>query len=393
MLAFLGSRIRLPDGRYAPWRSRQGVPISLTAAWPRWLWSNGEAIFLRNGRQPWSRTPTGVEAQAYANGIFGVAFSGFVAPPGAVLSADITAWKAKLDTGAFDATSQAFLDNAFNYHGVAGVSGRPSPLLLQSGWTDALLPVGQALGASDHIRKLSKGAPVALQIGDLGHSPAGNHPRDIAAFDAAGLRFFNAWLKDSGAKPRPGAVTAYTMTCPVTAPSGGGPYTATSFTALARRQLSFGARRALQISSAGGDAALAASLMPLVQTGSHCASHIPDGANQATFGIVSAGQTLIGRTVITGKAVVAGRFGQLDARLWDLNPRTGTEQLIDRGAYRLGNNQKGSFRFTLDGNGWKFPRRHRIVVELLGRDAPTYGPSPTTFSATLSKVNVSLPVR
>lgn len=393
MLAFLRNRIRLPDGRYAPWRSPQGVPISLTAAWPRWLWSNGEAIFLRNGRQPWSRTPTGVEAQAYANAIFGVAFSGFVAPPGAVLSADITAWKAKLDTGAFDATSQAFLDNAFNYHGVAGVSGRPSPLLLQSGWTDALFPVGQALGAYDHIRKLSKGAPVALQIGDLGHSPAANHPRDVAAFDAAGLRFFNAWLKDSGAKPRPGAVTAYTMTCPVTAPSGGGPYTATSFTALARRQLSFGARRALQISSAGGDAALAASLMPLVQTGSHCATHTPDGANQATFGIVSAGQMLIGRTVITGKAVVTGRFGQLDARLWDLNPRTGTEQLIDRGAYRLGDNQKGSFRFTLDGNGWKFPRGHRIVVELLGRDAPTYGPSPTTFSATLSKVNVSLPVR
>jgi pimeloyl-ACP methyl ester carboxylesterase len=109
MLAFLRNRIRLPDGRYAPWRSPQGVPISLTAAWPRWLWSNGEAIFLRNGRQPWSRTPTGVEAQAYANAIFGVAFSGFVAPPGAVLSADITAWKAKLDTGAFDATSQAFL--------------------------------------------------------------------------------------------------------------------------------------------------------------------------------------------------------------------------------------------------------------------------------------------
>ena len=82
------------------------------------------------------------------------------------------------------------------------MSGRPSPLLLQSGWTDALFPVGQALGAYDHIRKLSKGAPVALQIGDLGHSPAGNHPRDIAAFDAAGLRFFNAWLKGGRSSDR-----------------------------------------------------------------------------------------------------------------------------------------------------------------------------------------------
>ena len=54
------------DGGYAPWRSPKGTPISLAAAWPRWLWSNGESIFIRNGRGPWSRTPPGVEAQAYA---------------------------------------------------------------------------------------------------------------------------------------------------------------------------------------------------------------------------------------------------------------------------------------------------------------------------------------
>ena len=34
-----------------------------------------------------------------------------------------------------------------------------------------------------------------------------------------------------------------------------------------------------------------------------------------------------------------------------------------------------------------------IVVELLGRDAPTYGPSPSAFSATLTKVRAALPVR
>jgi hypothetical protein len=396
MLAFLKNRVRLPDGTYAPWTSPRGTAISLTAAWPRWLWSNGESIFTRNGRAPWSRTPTGVEAQAYAGGIFAVALSGFTAPPGGDLSTDLTRWKAQLDSGRLDAAVQPTLDNSYKYHGVASVPGTPSPLLLQSGWTDALFPVGQSLGAYDHIRSLSKVAPVALQLGDLGHDPGANHPKDIAAFDAQGLRFFDAWLKGGGAgdKPKPGSVTAYTTVCPRNAAAGGGPFRADSYAALARTSLDFaGSGKALRITSKGGNRALAASLSPLTPTGTHCAPHRPDRANHAQFAITSRGQTLLGQTVLTGRAVVRGRYGQLDARLWDLNPSTGTERLIDRGAYRLDDNFKGLFRFTLDGNAYRFPKGHRIVIELLGRDAPTYGPSPTTFSATLTKVKAVLPMR
>jgi pimeloyl-ACP methyl ester carboxylesterase len=396
MLAFLKDRVRLPDGSYQPWTSPKGTPISLTAAWPRWLWSNGEAIFTRNGRGPWSRTPTGVEAQAYAGGIFGVAFGGFVAPTGGDLSTDITRWKSQLDSGTFGAATTATLDNSYNYHGVAGVSGTPSPLLLQSGWTDALFPVGQSLGAYDHIRSQSKSAPVALQVADLGHAPGANHPKDVAAFDAQGLAFFDAWVKGAGGtKPAPGSVTAFTMTCPATASAGGGPIKASSFSRLSTSKLTFGAgsSKALKITSKGASSKLAGELSPLSATGSHCATHAVDKTSKAVVATVSKGQTLIGQPVITGTVAVKGRYGQLDARLWDLNAKTGKQQLIDRGAYRLKDNEKGTFRFTLDGNGWKFPKGHRIVVELLGRDAPTYGVSPATFSATLTKVKVSLPVR
>ncbi|MCW2984555.1 MAG: X-Pro dipeptidyl-peptidase domain protein [Conexibacter sp.] len=393
MLAFLKDRVRLPDGSYAPWTSPKGTPISLTAAWPRWLWSNGESIFTRNGRGPWSRTPTGVEAQAYAGGIFGVALSGFVAPTGGDLSTDINHWKAQLDSGKLGSDVQPTLDNAYNYHGVAGVPGTPSPLLLQSGWTDALFPVGQSLGAYDHIRAQSRTAPVALQVGDLGHAPGANHAKDVAALDAQGLSYFNAWLKGAGTKPAPGSVTAYTMTCPPTAAAGGGPFKASSFAGLARSTVAFGSTKALKITSKGASAKLAAELSPLSATGSHCAAHAVDRTSRAVLGVTSKGQTLIGQTVITGKVAVKGRYGQLDARVWDRNPKTGKQQLIDRGAYRLKDNEKGSFRFTLDGNGWKFPKGHRIVVELLGRDAPTYGPSPAAFSATLTRVKVALPVR
>jgi hypothetical protein len=67
--------------------------------------------------------------------------------------------------------------------------------------------------------------------------------------------------------------------------------------------------------------------------------------------------------------------------------------MITRATYRLVDDQTGRFRLDLDGNGWRFPAGHRIVVELLGRDAPTYGPSPTSFSARLDRLRIALPVR
>lgn len=393
MLAFLKNRIRLPDGGYAPWRSPLGTPISLTAAWPRWLWSNGESIFTRNGRGAWSRSPVGVEAQEYAKVIFAVAGGGFVAPLGGPLSADITLWKSQLDAGTVNPATQGTLNETYAFHGVAGVPGKPSPLLLQSGWTDALFPVGQSLSAYDHVLAQDRRAPVAMQLGDLGHPPGANHIGDVSAYDAQGLRFFNAWLRDSGARPKPGQVTAYTTTCPVTAPRGGGPYTASSFAGLAKSTLVLGTTRTLRINSQGAGAKLAAALSPVAPTGTHCALHTPDPSSGAVFSAASTGNTLFGMTVITGRVVTRGRYGQLDARLWDLNRTTHQERLVDRGAYRLTDNQHGAFRFLLDGGGWRFSRGHRIVIELLGRDAPTYAPSPIKFSATLTKLRASLPVR
>ena len=188
-------------------------------------------------------------------------------------------------------------------------------------------------------------------------------------------------------------MTAYTTVCPVTAMHGGGPYTASTYQGLATGSLGFGSSKTLHVSSRGASVKLAAALSPLAVTGSRCTEHNPDPTSRATMSIASPGVTLIGQPVVTGQVVTKGDSGQLDARLWDLNPKTHQERLADRGAYRLTDNQRGSVRFTLDGDGWRFPRGHRIVVELLGRDAPTYGPSPAKFSATLTNVGVMLPTR
>ncbi len=391
MLAFLRDRVRLANGHLAPWRSPSGKRIRLTAAWPRWPWTNGEAIFSRNGRGGWSREPLGVPVQAWSGLIFGVANSGFVAPLGSELSADINGWKAVLDAGTRGPKTRAVADNAYLYHGVASLKGRSAAILFQTGWTDALFPAPQALAGYSELRGRNPRAPVQMQIGDLGHMPANNPPADTAGFDQQGLRFFDAWLRGRAASRTRDGSRPRTMTCPREAESGGGPYVARSFGALSHGTLRFGTEQALEIDSEGASADLAARLSATAVN--LCDPVEPDVTSHAVFSRRSPGVTLIGLPVLRGRVATSGTYGQIDARLWDRDPATGTQRLITRGVYRLTDNQHGGFRFVLDGNGWRFPPGHRIVVELLGRDAPTYAASPTRFSAKLRNLNISLPVR
>ena len=101
--------------------------------------------------------------------------------------------------------------------------------------------------------------------------------------------------------------------------------------------------------------------------------------------------TLLGRTDISARVRVRGSGAQLDGRLWDVDPSTGRQRLVDRGVVRL--RSARTVRFGLDGNGWRFARGHTVKVELLGRDAPTYRASNGAFSVALSRVRVALPTR
>ena len=396
MLAYLKNRVRNLDGTYSPWVSPRGTPISLTAAYPRWQWSNGASIFTRNGRaSSWSVNPIGVPVTAYAGGILTLPkIVGYTAPAGVDFSADVGHWLDLINASDLsNPDTQKVLQNAYDFHGVAGMSGTPSPLLIQNGWTDALFPVGQALAPYDALRKADPNFPVALQLGDLGHAPAANHPQDIATTTAQGLSFLDAWLKGTGEKPAPGSVVAYTQTCPKSAPAGGGPFTAPSYAKLHRGTFAISAARAQSVTSAGGSAKLAKALNPLLASGAVCTDYpAKRSRHTAYYSRVSPGLTLLGRPVVRAHVKARGKLISLLARVWDVNPKARTQKLITRGSYRLLPSQK-ALTFTLDGNGWRFARGHRIVVELLGRDAPTYGVVPGTFSMKLSKVRVTLPTR
>ena len=107
-LAYLKNRIRLPNGSFAPWFSPNGVPLAITAAYPRWPWSDLVDALLPNGRfldtqiapPGQSREPIGVEIQSYVSGLYALGnASGYIAPAGADPEADLTKWFGLINAG------------------------------------------------------------------------------------------------------------------------------------------------------------------------------------------------------------------------------------------------------------------------------------------------------
>jgi predicted acyl esterase len=101
---------------------------------------------------------------------------------------------------------------------------------------------------------------------------------------------------------------------------------------------------------------------------------------------------MMGLPTITADVATSGANGQIDGRLWDVLP-SGEEILVTRGDYRLTENQTGSIKFQLHGNGYEFAKGDTVKLELLGRDAPYLRASNTSFSVEVSNLSAVVPAR
>ena len=416
-LAFLGENIRKPNGKLAPWRSPDGKKMAIAAAYPRWPWSDLVSALIPNGRflatqaeQPseGSLDPFGVPIASYLNGLYlsGV-ISGYycggapASSPCTDTAANIAQDKAFIDAGQpLTAPGKAALKGIYANNGAYALrnlkgASTPAPLLIESGWTDELFPVEQALRVYNYLRSKNPEAEVALQLGDLGHSRGSNKAATNHYFNNQAASFFAAHLL--GAKkgaPKSGAVTAFTQTCPLAAPDGG-PFKATEFRSLhPGKAFKFGGAPAQTFTGAGGDAAIAKAYDPTFGTEEACkAIPITPEPNTASYtGTAGKGFTMMGLPGVKAKISTTGNYGQIDARLWDLSP-AGTETLISRGTYSLEPAQSGQIEFQLHGNGYHFAKGHVVELQLLGRDAPYYQPANQEFSVRASQVEVTLPTR
>jgi fermentation-respiration switch protein FrsA (DUF1100 family) len=400
-LAYLKNRVRNANGTFSPWKSPSGVPMSISAAWPRWLWSDLVSSLLPNGRfldtrvsgPTESRDPLGVELHSYVSGLYALGnATGYYAPTGADPTADINTWFAVTSAGEpYGDQARAVADEIYNFHQGYGLSGTPAPLLLQSGWTDDLFPPEQSLRVYNALRSVNPNAQVVMQLGDLGHSRGSNKVNTDQAFQDQGAHFFDADVKASGNGLTAGSVTAYTQTCPKSAP-GGGPFHAGSWTALHPGTFAFGTSPPQTVTSDGGNPQTAAAFDPIAGTSDACKTVPAEvAAGTAVYSKSSgAGFTLMGQPTVTATIKTTGVFGELASRLWDVSP-DGNQRLIARGVYRLLDNQTGRITFQLHANGYQFDAGHTVKLELLGSDSPYYRKSNGTFTVDVSKVTVVLP--
>jgi fermentation-respiration switch protein FrsA (DUF1100 family) len=413
-LAFLNDKIRKRDGTLARWKSPDGTRLHIAAAYPRWPWSDLVDALLPNGRfldtrvapRGQSTNPIGTPIQSYISGLFALGqVTGYycgTAPastPCTDRDANLPLSFAEIQAGQpLSADAKSALRSTYEYHGAYALRfvprhSRPAPLLIENGWTDDLFPPEHALRAYNYLRSAYRRFPVSLQFGDLGHSRGSNKADTNHHLNSQAARFFRSRLQHDGRGPAPGAVTAFTQTCPKTKPDGG-PYRARTWEALQRPGVEFGSRAAKTFNSTGGDPNVAKQFDPIAGTTDACKS-IPETSerNTATYRHrFSSPTTMMGLPTVRARIKTTGNFGQIDARLWDIGPN-GRQTLISRGVYSLRNDQSGRIKFQLHGNGWRFAKGHVAELQLLGRDAPYYQAGEKPFAVKVSDLRVGLPKR
>lgn len=410
-LALLADRVRLLDGSFAPWRSPAGTRLHLGATFP--IWAIGDLLdgIAPNGRflsfRPRTATsdddPLGAIKLTVPMAIAAEAPISVQWVPSSPDSFNLVGDIVFSELAAPDGPHMAALANQIrDYHQAVGmpVGKHVAPILMQDGWSDMLVGgATQALRIADYLKVVAPKAKVALQLADAGHPLAGNKAADLLALDDQATAFFDHYLRGAPGGPEPGSVTAYTATCPASAPSAG-PYVGQGMAALAPGAVRFSSAAA-QTVLGGGDPSIGAQLDPIVNTGRGAQDSTFDPQCQTFSAVdwpgtgvytqpVTKTFTLLGLPTIRMHVATTGDDGQLHARLWDVAP-DGSERFVSRGTYEFTNNQTATIIWQLWGSGYTFRHGDTIRVELLAQDAPFMRPAPGPFAVTVSDFAIELP--
>ena len=422
-----------------PWTSPLGVPMHLVAAAPMYPWTDLADALVQNGtaadgfnggpadgaQNGTHETPIGVEKESYVAGLYadGVRSAQY-ANPTTDPTADLTTWFAALNAGEpyesspVAATALTQVGGAFRSPFAMPVptGTHEVPVFVIQGQTDPLFPGFQAIDMINHLKAVDPSYPVWAFLGDVGHAYAFN-PQSIwhQAHDAS-----NAWLSAvmAGTTPANPHVTVTTTVCGVSSPSAAYPsltFTGDSYGSLAGSVIHLGQATsalgaAAQTSLDPGGANQAPTLEskaadPIVSGGgatgtAGCptftpSSTTPDDPNQAAFTWTAPSATLVGAPIVNVDVAVSGENAALAARLWDVDPGTGTQTLIDRTVVRVTSSAPTSTQhlaFELYPQAFTFPAGHQLRLELTQDDAATWRTDNEPSSLSFTNVDLALPV-
>lgn len=398
-LAFLRNRIRTTSGGLIPWKSPGGKSLHISAAWPRWGWSDFLDASGPNGRFLDYKTPTvnqsinpiGVLKKSIIDRLYlGGVILGYLSPPGADPTADLKTWKDRFEAGEpYGSAAQGVAKQFVNFKSSLGLGTSAAPLLVMNGWTDPIFPATEALRTYNFLRGHSKNPAISLQLGDVGHFRAANAPASYKVFNDQGSGFFDHYVKGLAGGPAPGSATLLGQGCP-TGKVSPGKLIVPSYSKFARGDIHLTTGRSRSLAPGTKNDPLGKAFDP-VTNGDPCSS-VKNGT--ATDSLVlartSPGFTLAGATTITATIKNNKHFGQIDGRLWDVTK--GQRRLIDYGVYRLVPKQKGKITFQLFGNEYSFAKGHKLQLELVGHNVPLFL-GDKSFKVKISSVSADVPTR
>lgn len=416
-LAALKDRIMLPDGKYAPWKSPDGTPMSLAVSVPDIPWTDLAYSLVPNGsnvdyiKDASYHGRFGVMKQSYVNGLYtsGLLAPAYYAPKGQDPSADLTGWKAFMDAGEpYDSKSGAkqMLDEITAHHSSYYIdhSQPPAPLFISSGFTDDLFPANEATRYYNRTRAQYPNTPIGLFFGSFGHMRGQNGSDVGAAKDALDDQWVDYYLAGTGAKPA-SDVTTFTQVCPDGDPDGG-PFVTKDWASQSPGEIRLRSAASQTVSPGGGDRASGNAFNPTSAPPAGKACSEAPGAQEAgtaNYELAPApagGFTVMGSPTVVAKIQVAGENSQLAARLVDVSPDGSVKTLVNRALWRPENS--GRQVFQLNPNGWTVKEGHVLRLELLPYDGgadksallSNFGrPSDGQQPVTVSDMDLRVPVK
>ncbi|MGH9081968.1 MAG: CocE/NonD family hydrolase C-terminal non-catalytic domain-containing protein, partial [Acidimicrobiales bacterium] len=416
-LAVLKDRMRLPSGRLVPFTSPEHhVPMAVAAVYAMWPWDDLVTSLVPNGALSATtdtparddRVPVGVAKDSWDTLLYAVTASGDLAPPGRAPTSTLTTWEKALVKGepygaggGVTARALADLQDDKSAIGIPLPKGGPAATAIQSGWTDTLFPVSEALHYQERVRAAGGRTAMLMLFDDVGHGWAQDKPADIADTDARGIAFLDAVMQ-SHRRPETGVV-AIPTTCPKSAPSGP-PATGRTLAALDHGTVVLRGDAAQTVTSSGGSPAVSSALNaayadPLchdVPAGPGTSS----GTATYTRPAGPSGVHLLGAVTVHARLRVTGRYPELVGRLWDVGPG-GSRQIVTLGVFRPSVHQAPGRRsagtaeeqvtFQLNPADYTIAPGHTVQLQLVGSTAPLFRASNGTFSVAVSHLRATLP--
>jgi hypothetical protein len=404
ILAALKDRVMLPDDALVAWTSPAGRPLRIAAAAPLIPWSDLAYALVPNGSTLDYRvhndygTRIGVQKESWNATLYAAGLStGFYAPPGVDPGADLVTWNARIGAGEpydGDPAVEQILAEIERHHSAYAIddSVEPAPLFIYNAWTDDLFPADEALRYWRKIKHRHPGAEIALHFADAFGHPRASLSGDFARVQTRVEVFLAQHLK-SPPPPLPllPSLETYTQACG--GASAAGPFIASDWDAVHPGEVRFLDPAGKRFTSSGGNQETARALDPLA--GGPCrtvpATDDPGAATYRLPAATGAGYTLLGSPTVIANFTVRGRYAEIAARLWDVDP-DGSQTLVSHSLYRPRANESGLQVLQLHPNGWTFAVGHVPKLELLGQSVPYGRASNGSFTITATNLQLRLPV-